>query len=83
MEKYGRTTLYVAAGEESHPEVGGNGSGNGCTSWLAARVSGLLAHETLVGVTPLRSPENGSPDFSYFIHAQVTWSYHPPTSWNA
>jgi hypothetical protein len=27
---------------------------------------------TLVGVTPLRSPENGSLDFSYFIHAQVT-----------
>jgi hypothetical protein len=37
---------------------------------------------TVVGVTPLQSPENGSPDFSYFIHAQVTWSYHPPTSWN-
>jgi hypothetical protein len=42
-----------------------------------------LPSSTVVGVTPLRSPENGSPDFSYFIHAQVTWSYHPPTSWNA
>jgi hypothetical protein len=38
----------------------------------------LTVASIVVGVTPPQSPEN-----VYFIHAQVTGSYHTTTSWNA
>jgi hypothetical protein len=51
---------------------------NGCKWRLALYHSSAIPRidrgwspSVLVGVTSLRSPENGSPDFSYFIHAQV------------
>jgi hypothetical protein len=53
----------------------------------------VVCHPLVVSVTLLQSPENVSPEnvspenvspeITYFIHAWVTRSYHPPTSWNA